>query len=260
MNRLCADNQEELASDDICPCNPKKQITYGSCCKPRQLLTWHKDNETGEIYRSVIIKDRGVLSLMSHYTQIRDQIHGHNPNDAFFLNQNGSPVTLDQYNDMKRDVFTMFLQLKLIDPCHFYCIIHADFFPIYWRYRLIRKEQKIRKKEWNHCVRKYIKTRHVSEHHEVRMDRRSPEKIKLLFKIGVNGTLQRQECLQCHRRETVEFEYKVCQNCKVAKYCSKHCQKRHWAIHKTACQNNSVKAQSVGGDTMEQILKNICHI
>eukprot|EP01084_Bolivina_argentea_P272978 464899_1 len=125
--------------------------------------------------------------------------------------------------------------------------------PVYWRYIWPKQERKIRKQEWNTAV--YIKTKHMSDYYEIRIDKRSGKQIKLLNKMGLYGTLEKQKCLNCNKSEKKEFEYKVCKQCEIAKYCSRKCQKINWTIHRSSCKLGNVKPQTIAGNILELILK-----
>lgn len=54
------------------------------------------------------------------------------------------------------------------------------------------------------------------------------------------GTL----CLECGRAETPELKLMRCSACRSAQYCSRLCQKRHWAQHKAECKRLLQEAAS----------------
>jgi hypothetical protein len=42
-------------------------------------------------------------------------------------------------------------------------------------------------------------------------------------------------CNNCSTKETVSGEFNICSVCKLVRYCSRNCQKKHWDEHKTLC-------------------------
>eukprot|EP01084_Bolivina_argentea_P272977 464898_1 len=192
---------EEIGEHEICPCNPKKKTPYGKCCKRRGYVKWHIDFATNEPYRTLIMTDPVFVQLLSDYKKIRDEKHGTDPNKPFFLQEDGSPMPLNYFSDLQLRLFTPLLSLRVVDPCFFYCIVNLDFIPSYWRYIWPKQERKIRKQEWNTAVYTYIKTKHMSDYYEIRIDKRSGKQIKLLNKMGLYGTLEKQKCLNCNKSE-----------------------------------------------------------
>jgi hypothetical protein len=43
-------------------------------------------------------------------------------------------------------------------------------------------------------------------------------------------------CNNCSTKETVSGEFNICSVCKLVRYCSRNCQKKHWDEHKTLCR------------------------
>ena len=48
---------------------------------------------------------------------------------------------------------------------------------------------------------------------------------------------QSHQCCFCKRFADVDVKLKRCSGCHVTKYCSYHCQKKHWPEHKSLCKN-----------------------
>jgi len=41
---------------------------------------------------------------------------------------------------------------------------------------------------------------------------------------------------KCDRRENSENQFEICSRCRIARYCSKKCQKKDWKKHKRSCK------------------------
>lgn len=60
-------------------------------------------------------------------------------------------------------------------------------------------------------------------------------------------------CMFCQKHPNVTERFKACSNCKIAVYCSKECQQKHWPTHKTQCANH----ESGAGTSDEKGLKKL---
>ena len=47
---------------------------------------------------------------------------------------------------------------------------------------------------------------------------------------------QSHQCCFCKRFADVDVKFKRCSGCHATKYCSNHCQKKHWPEHKSLCK------------------------
>lgn len=256
-------NDDEININELCPCSvhksKRKRRRYGDCCKKRHEQIWRRDSKTGELYKSIIITDPDAVNNAIKYRKMKQKERGRKKlTGPYFTHSNGRPMTVEDFKSGKISLFMPLLHLRICDPCYFYCITEGvDFYPNEWKYILDKQERMIRKKEWNDSIEIYIKHRKQSKHHEIRNDVRKRNKIRKLHRIGRYGTLERQLCLNCNKREKYESEFKICKQCEIGKYCSRKCQKRHWFKHKIECQTNKVKHQMIPAAviTLEYIKK-----
>ena len=235
-------NYIEISADELCPCSnhkkSHKRLIYGECCKKRRTVRWERDIYTGELFRSMIIRGPDIIKSCLQFDEMRNQ----EPERAEFMKKARKP----DIQNIKKNVLFPLLQLRICDPCYFYCIcIGTDFIPNEWRYILDKKERMLRKQEWNDAIEVYIKYRYQMDYYEIMMDDRPPRRIRRWLRIGRYGTLERQRCLNCGKREKYESEFKLCKQCEIGKYCSRKCQKMHWVKHKQDCQVNNVRPQTI---------------
>ena len=66
--------------------------------------------------------------------------------------------------------------------------------------------------------------------------------------------MKSHHCNNCLKQETVSGEFNICSVCKLVRYCSRNCQKKHWGEHKTLCtaiRNLSVPKEKGLGDSAD---------
>jgi len=140
-----------------------------------------------------------------------------------------------------------------LDPA-FYYATQNDFFPRHWGHLMDLREAKIRTKEWNTAVEKYIAS---SE------DKRPADVIKKASMIGDSGGPLYVQCNVCRRYDKdIHIQFKYCGACKKKAYCSKECQQADWKEHKRECrmkdqQNLQLPSQVALQMAVDMYLKNL---
>ena len=56
-----------------------------------------------------------------------------------------------------------------------------------------------------------------------------------------NARKEEQQCANCGKGEEESATLKLCNGCKMVKYCSRECQKAHRAQHKTECMKRAAE-------------------
>ena len=57
-------------------------------------------------------------------------------------------------------------------------------------------------------------------------------------------TTYERKCAECGKKRSAKTKLQKCSRCNSVRYCSRECQKTHWAIHKAVC-NGIVERQAI---------------
>ncbi|KAF9054810.1 hypothetical protein BJ165DRAFT_1440906 [Panaeolus papilionaceus] len=199
----------EYPDEYLCLCPSKRGVPYGECCKKTLSHIIYETYVGGKIVPHFAMSDRMDADTRQ---KIKDYL-------AVMSNQ-----------DLVSTVARYHLAL---DPAFWYAIQTGLYPPLPATRESMRSYVRSHQDEWNRAIDEYIGTGR---------DPRPRTTIETHAKVGHWNGVYLRDCENCKKREYKFGEFKICERCKIAPYCSRLCQTAHWKHHRGDCDDYLPKA------------------